>query len=60
MGPRAGAGRGREIDPLLVKDARTANIMMVQTAKSTSSVDDKKCFCFPPLRGRSAITTVAM
>lgn len=53
MGPR---GAGREIDPLLVKDARTANIMMV-TTKSTSSFNDKNR-CFP--RGRSAITTVAL
>ena len=54
MAPRNNGGR--EIDPLLVKDSRTANIMMV-TGPSTSQINDKNR-CFP--EGRSAITTCAL
>lgn len=55
------APRGQEIDPLLVKDQRTANIMMVKGSKSSSSLNDRRRFlCCRCPQGRSAITTTAM
>jgi hypothetical protein len=56
--------RGNEIDPLLVKDQRTANIMIVKDQSSMSSLNDRHrrrrilCFHFP--QGRFAITTTVM
>ncbi|KAG7368796.1 hypothetical protein IV203_031539 [Nitzschia inconspicua] len=58
-----GAPRGgREVDPLLVKDQRTANIMMVKGPNSSSSLNDRRrrFFCCRCPEGRSAITTTAL
>lgn len=46
--------RMREIDPLLIKDRRSANIMPVP---SSSTVDERRRWC---QFGRSAITTTAL
>jgi hypothetical protein len=55
---------GSEIDPLLVKDHRTANIMMVKGSSSTSSLDDRRrrrvLCCYWPTPGRAAIIPAVM
>ncbi len=50
---------GREIDPLLVKDHRTANILQVKGPSTSSLADNRRMKgCCP--RGRSALTLTAL